>query len=325
MNEYNITEIDSIECLGEQELEVYDVGMIDTPHTFFANDILVHNSLYISVDEIGNLEGIKEEDKKEYTKKFCLEIVNKLNEFYPVLCKKFFNSNDNKIKIAADTINETALWKKKKAYALNKVYDMSKEKDVNKIEIKGLSSVRSDFPVKFKEFLEKFLKDILYRAGEAKISKDVLEIKDNINSYNIVDLAKNTSVKFISEKKGVNFNPKNRAKFTVAKGATAQCKAALMYNDLLTHFKLNNKVEPIYHGQKIKYIYLKDNPYGIDALAIKGDGTDPQEITDIIESYCDKKRMYTAVLENKIEDFYKILGWKMPSSETNKAEEFFNF
>ena len=283
------------------------------------------DSLYISVDEIGNLEGIKEEDKKEYTKKFCLDIVDKLNGFYPVLSKKFFNSDTNKIKIAADTINETALWKKKKAYALNKVYDMGKDKDVNKIEIKGLSSVRSDFPIKFKEFLEKFLKDILYRAGEEKISKDVLELKENINSYDVFELAKNTSVKFISEKKNENFNPKNRVAFTVKSGATAQCKAALMYNDLLVHFKLNKKVEPIYHGQKIKYVYLTDNPFGIDALALKGDGTDPQEILDIIETYCDKKRMYTAVLENKIEDFYQILGWKMPSSETILASEFFDF
>jgi DNA polymerase elongation subunit (family B) len=283
------------------------------------------DSVYISVDEIGNLEGIKEEDKKEYTKKFCLDIVDKLNGFYPVLSKKFFNSDNNKIKIAADTINETALWKKKKAYALNQVHDMSKGKDVNKIKVVGLSSVRSDFPIKFKEFLEKFLKDILYRAGETKISKDVLEIKDNINSYSVLELAKNTSVKFQSEATGVNFNPKNRTKFSVIKGATAQCKAALMYNDLLIHFKLNKKVEPIYHGQKIKYVYLKDNPWGMDALAIKGDDTDPREIMDIIESYCDKKRMYTAVLENKIEDFYQILGWKMPSSETTKAEEFFSF
>jgi hypothetical protein len=173
--------------------------------------------------------------------------------------------------------------------------------------------------------LEKFLKDILYRAGEEKISKDVLELKENINSYDVFELAKNTSVKFISEKKNENFNPKNRVAFTVKSGATAQCKAALMYNDLLVHFKLNKKVEPIYHGQKIKYVYLTDNPFGIDALALKGDGTDPQEILDIIETYCDKKRMYTAVLENKIEDFYQILGWKMPSSETILASEFFDF
>lgn len=284
------------------------------------------DSLYISVDELANLEGIKEEDKKEYTKAICRDVVDKLNELYPVITKRLFNSSMNKIKIASDTISETALWKKKKAYALNKVYDMGKEKDVKKIEIKGLAVVRSDFPIKFKAFLEKFLQDILYREKVENIHKSVLELKDSLETTPVYELAKNTSVKFFSEKKNCNFDPKRRVPFTVANGATAQCKASLMYNDLLNKFKLNKKVEPIYHGQKIKYVYLKDgNPYGIDALAFKGDNTDPIEIMEIIENYVDKNKMYTAVLENKVEDFYQILGWKMPSATTAKASEFFDF
>lgn len=325
MDEYNITEIESVECIGEQELEVYDVGMVDTPHTFFANDILVHNSCYLSVDELANIEGIKEDGKKEYAKRFSREIADKLNTMYPHLSKKLFNVDTNYIQIESDTINETALWKKKKAYALHQVYDMTKNKDVDKIKVVGLSSVRSDFPIKFKEFYDKFLKDILYREGVGKISKSILDLKENMNSYSVVELAKNTSVKFFSETKNINFNAKKRNPFTAALGATAQCKASLMYNDLLVKFKLNKKIEPIYHGQKIKYVYLKNNEFGIDALAFKGDGTDPKEIMDIINTYCDKNKMYTSLLENKIEDFYRILGWKMPSAEIEKANEFFDF
>lgn len=300
----------------------YDKSIDDTANVVQYIDT---DSLYISVDELANIEGIKEEDKKEYTKKVCVEVVDKLNGIYPILSKRLFNSETNKIKIASDTINETALWKKKKAYALNQVHDMGKGKDVNKMKVVGLSSVRSDFPIKFKVFYEQFLKDILYRKGLEKIDKTVLDLKENINSYPVIELAKNTSVKFYSEKKQINFNQKKRTPFTVPDGATAQCKAALMYNDLLVKFKLNKKVEPIYHSQKIKYVYLIDNPYGIDALAFKGDSTDPKEIMDIVETYCDKKKMYTSLLENKIEDFYQILGWKMPSLESAKASEFFSF
>ena len=281
------------------------------------------DSLYISVNEMADMEGIKEENKQEYTKRICQDVVDKLNGFYPVLSKTMFNSDNNKIKIAPDTINRTALWKKKKAYALNQVHDMGKGKDVNKIKIVGLSSVRSDFPTKFKEFLEKFLKDVLSKVSKTEIDKTVLEVKNKIESYDALEVAKNTSVRFASEKKGINFNPKNRERFQVAKGATAQCKAALMYNDLLKHFKLTNTVEPIYTGQKIKYLYLVDNPYGMDALALKGDDTDPEEILEIIQTYCDKKRMYTAVLEKKLTDFYKILGWEMPSNESAKVKKFF--
>jgi DNA polymerase elongation subunit (family B) len=292
------------------------------------------DSIYFSVDELGNVEGIPEEGKKEYTKKICTEIVDRLNGFYPILSKKFFNSDDNKIKIAADTINETALWKKKKAYALNKVYDMGKGKDIRKTEIKGLAVVRSDFPIKFKEFLEKFLNDILYKKGADTINKSIIELIENIDSFPVYDLAKNTSVNFYSETKNINYSKylseekskdNERKPFMVGDGATAQCKAALMYNDLLHKFKLDKKVEPIYSRQKIKYVYLKENPYNIDALAFKGDGTDPTEIMTIIDTYVDKMKMYTSVLENKIEDFYGILKWQVPNVNTIAASQFFDF
>jgi DNA polymerase I len=282
------------------------------------------DSIYSSVNELGKLEGIKEENMKEYTKKICQEIVDILNATYPIMVKRLFNSDFNKIKIAPDTISATAFWKKKKAYALNQTYDMGKGKDVNKIKVVGLSSVRSDFPIKFKEFYEKFLKDILYRAGAEKISDSVLDLKTLLKSCTIYELAKNTGVKFASEKKGINFNPKNRNRFYVEKGATAQCKAALMYNDLLIKFGVQHTVEPIYSGQKIKYVYLKNNEYGLEALAFKGDGTDPKEIMEFINIYCDKTKMYESVLENKVEDFFNILKWKMPTHEAKKMVEFFN-
>jgi hypothetical protein len=49
--EYIFDEIEICECVGSFEDEyVYDIEMIDETHTFIANDILVHNSLYISYE-----------------------------------------------------------------------------------------------------------------------------------------------------------------------------------------------------------------------------------------------------------------------------------
>ena len=97
-----------------------------------------------------------------------------------------------------------------------------------------------------------------------------------------------------------------------------------MYNDLLSKMGVQRTVEPIYSGQKIKYVYLKYNEYGLDALAFKGDGTDPKEIMDFIDTHCDKTRMYESVLENKVEDFFRILKWKMPTHEGKKMIELFD-
>ncbi len=50
-------------------------------------------------------------------------------------------------------------------------------------------------------------------------------------------------------------------------GAPAAVKAAIRYNDLLRFWKLDSKHELITNGTKVKWIYLKDNPYKIEALA----------------------------------------------------------
>ena len=46
-NDYIIEEIESIEQLNDfNNEEVYDIEVADDSHTFIANDILVHNSVY---------------------------------------------------------------------------------------------------------------------------------------------------------------------------------------------------------------------------------------------------------------------------------------
>ena len=102
-------------------------------------------------------------------------------------------------------------------------------------------------------------------------------------------------------------NPKSRKSFEVIKSSPAQVKAALYYNDLLKLFNLAKMVEPIYHGQKIRYIYVKNNKYGVDCLALKADGTDPKEILSFASDYVDRHKMYTSELKSKLMDFFKIL------------------
>ena len=56
--EYIFDEIESCECIGTFEDEyVYDIEVTDNSHTFIVNDILVHNSIYMSYS--GLLKYIK--------------------------------------------------------------------------------------------------------------------------------------------------------------------------------------------------------------------------------------------------------------------------
>ena len=51
--EFIFEDIESCICIGEYDDEyVYDIEMNDETHTFICNDVLVHNSAYISFNSI---------------------------------------------------------------------------------------------------------------------------------------------------------------------------------------------------------------------------------------------------------------------------------
>ena len=91
-------------------------------------------------------------------------------------------------------------------------------------------------------------------------------------------------------------------------GATASVKAAIRYNDLLRFWKLNTKHSYIAQGDKVKWVWLKPNPYQLDALAYLEFDL-PEKVHTFIEKYVDRKKIFDSILLNKLEGFYTDLGW----------------
>jgi DNA polymerase elongation subunit (family B) len=246
-----------------------------------------------------------------------------VNKFYDIMAKRFFNIEKHRFDIKQEVISKSSFWLAKKRYCqliINKA-----GLPVDELEIKGIDVVRTGFPAIFRKFMKEFIVDILKKVDQRKIDDDIIKFLEDINTLSVVELAKNTSVKFISLDKTKNYNPKERKPFQTMKGTPAQVKAALMYNDLLEKWELTKHVQPIFNGQKIKYLYMRDNEYGIDALAMKADGNDPKEILEFIGKYVDKMRMYDQELKTKLISFYEILKWDYPSLEARKSEQFFEF
>lgn len=112
--------------------------------------------------------------------------------------------------------------------------------------------------------------------------------------------------------------------FHFVDGSTAQCKAALAYNDMLKRYALS-ETEPIMSGGKIKWAYLKSNPFNLDGLAFKDDGKDPKVIMDFIHQYIDRNRIWDSELEKKLKSFYEALKWDLYSEDAQAIDEFFSF
>lgn len=325
---YKFEKVKRITSLGVVEEHMYDIGMVDTPHTFFANDILVHNSIFCSalpliVQKHPNVDITDNKVMPPLILEVTREVQDYVNDYYNIMADQMFNVDVDKhrFNIKQEVVAKTSIWLAKKRYAQFIINNGGVE--VDELEIKGLDIVRTSFPIKFREFMKEFLNGVLHKVPEKVLSDKIIEFKNAFDEYSIIEIAKNTSVKFKSKDGKNDYNPEGRHKFTSVTGAPAQVKAALYYNDLLKHLQLEHSVEMIYTGQKIKWVYLQQNEYNIDCIALKADDTDPDEILEFIERYVDRNAMYTNELKSKMKDFYDVLCWDFPEDSYVQFNNFF--
>ena len=273
------------------------------------------------------MPDIDMDDEKQMTEailKVTEEAQTYVNKMFDIMAVRLFNVKKHRFDAKQEVIAKSSFWLAKKRYCQFIINKGGVECD--ELEVKGIDVVRTSFPAKFRTFMKQFLIDLLKKVDQETINNNILQFKEDMKNFGVIELAKNTSVKFKSDAaKKMDYNPKSRQPFQIISGTPAQVKAALYYNDLLAQFNLTKIIPPIFHGQKIKWVYLKQNEYGIECLAMKADGTDPQQIMDIITKYMDRDTMYEQELKSKLVDFYKVLSWEYPNSNWKAASEFFEF
>lgn len=253
------------------------------------------------------------------------EVQSYVNKFYGVMAKRFFNIDKHTFDAKQEVISKTSFWLAKKRYAQWIIHKEGALLEHPELEVKGIDVVRTSFPAAFRKFMDSFLRKLLTSAPKAEIDDMVLKIREEVKTLPVFDIAKNTSVKFVSKDGVHNYNPESRRPLNFEDGTPAQAKAALAYNDLILKMGLEKTCEPIMHGSKIKWVYLQRNGYGLDAIAMKGDGTDGDELLEFINTHVDRKKMFENELKSKLEDFYDVLRWSFPNPSVKTAANFFNF
>lgn len=291
------------------------------------------DSLYVSSLPLAKLEKTMPE-MTQFTIKTVTEVAALINRFYEYMVPRLFNvaPEKNRIKIVPDVVAKTALWVAKKRYAMLKVYDMEKMKAVTdkngkegKLEVKGIDTVRSSFPAAFRKFAGETLDSILRGVPRDVLDECIMAFEEEIDKHTIYDLAKTSSVKYVSKDGNLNYNPKGRRLFQFVEKTNAQVKAALAYNDLLKVWELEKQIEKIQSGNKIKWVYLLPNDFCIEALAMKADDTDPDRILEFITNHIDRRKMYDRELHSKLAEIYRCVGWKYPNRGSQLASKTFNF
>jgi len=239
-----------------------------------------------------------------------------LNNSYDYFGNKFCNLDKHRFDIKQEVIAKSGLFVTKKRYGLKIINDNGKK--VNKLMVKGLDTVRSSFPIPMKGRLSKWLEIILMDVPKEQLDKFILNFKNSMKLMDFDKIAIPTGVKKVTK-----YEVKGGAIFKSYKlGTPVHVKSALFYNDMLKHLKISRRYTPIYNGEKIKWVYLKNNPMGLETIGYKGH-EDPPEIISFIKQFINPNKLYKQALHKKIMMFYEALGWNEPTDATKTMERFF--
>jgi len=257
------------------------------------------------------------------------EIQEYLNNSYDLFAKRFLNLDNHHFEIKQEVVAKSALFIVKKRYGMRIINDSGRT--VNEINVKGLDTVRSSFATAMKKLLSEVLDDILANVPKDKIDQRIFKFKKSMKALDIDDISSPTGVKkigkFISKINvnkfsGSSDNVGGKLISTYYKKATpVHVKASISYNDMLSYYG-ERRYSEIANGDKIKWVYLKQNPLNLSVLAYRG-YDDPPKIVDYIKKYIDVDKMYKQALSKKIDMFYISMGWNPPVDARYTMERFF--
>ena len=291
---------------------------VDTDSNYFhAEPLLRHR--------FPNFDEMSDKEKDTELENIALEYQDKITDHYNNVAKDVFNINQFEwfdkphwLEMKTECVIRSAYFRATRRYA----QWITKQEGVEKetLDIKGLEFQKANFPPILGEFFHKALVDVLKGETQEEIDARVKVFKKQIldGTIPLTDLGNPTSVKQIGKHQGKparsgemlsKFNHvENKAGRKL--GAPAAVKAAIRYNDLLRFWKLDTKHELITNGTKIKWIYLKNNPYQIEEIAFL-DYDMPEKIRIFIEQYADRKKVFESILLNKLEGFYSDMEWTL--------------
>ena len=306
--ETKLTDNFTVECLGEYESWVYDIEVEDN-HNFFGNDILVHNSQYLTLKAV--IDQYYDGDDDTLSKVDWLDNFIK-TELDPVIekCNKELSSVLNAyeggaIQAEREAIADVGVMLSKKKYYM-RVYDLEGVRynaDDPYMKKMGIEIIRSSTPKFVKDYLTESLNIILDSNSDTMY--DWLEnIKKKFTSVPIADISKTTGVSKI------NYNIND-------KGVPINSRAAIAHNDyILSNKELSNKYNIINAGDKIKFIYLKsNNPFNQNVIGY----IDENFIEDFRE-YIDFDTCWDKFMVSPLNIMIAPLGWNM-NKRTESLDE----
>lgn len=308
-NDYEviITDDFEIESIGEIEEYVYDIEVEDT-HCFFANNILVHNSVYYQIENFVNKKFGKDVDS------MSTEVIDWIDNFEKTIIQKIINDtidefadilnvyDPTKIGVEREIIADAAVFVKKKKY-FARVLDMEGVRfssDDPYIKVMGLEVVKSSTP--------KWVKTKLKEAISVVLDNDergVRKWRDQAKLEFLQQPIQDISV--ISGISSLNYK-------LTDKGIPQGSRSAIIHNEYIDANGLSSEIEPLRAGEKYKRCYLKEpNRFGTEVLSY-----DDDKIAEMIKNdkIFDYQTCFEKYFEIPLENMIGPIGYNMTTKPT---------
>ena len=256
-----------------------------------------------------NFDNMPGEQKDEELEKIALFYQDYITSYYDTLATECFNIPTHRLEMKTECVIRSAYFRATRRYAqwITKQEGIVKEK----LDVKGLEYKKANFPKVLGKFFQETLEGVLKGDEQECVDKKVLDLKRSIldGTISLTELGNPTAVKKMNMY--VGRKPKAGEIFTqLLKRAPISVKSAVAYNDLIRFWGLGDKHSYIVQGDKIKYIYLKPNPFQLETLGFL-DFDMPDKINDFLEKYADRQKIFDSIMLNKLDGFYSDLGWTL--------------
>lgn len=305
--------VSAIKDLGPTCEYVYDLEVDDGMHCFYANDVLVHNSIFLNLEPVtawmrrqnGLPDAIKDWKKKDKRALWdeVFQFVEKdVNGFVRGLARDFCHtSRQDILTYELEYMGDVGVYERKKHYAIRKLVE---EGDfVDKIKYSGIEMKKGSLPKFVKQYLQEIYEGVILKGWN---DQDYL---DYVNA--LYEKFKTFSIDDISFFKGYNTEREAAGFLQMAQtvnpvtgktvGTTGIAKAATYYNQIIQKMGLGKKYEQLRVGTQCRFLYIdENNPYRINVMAYK-DGQWPAEFEGLFKP--DYKKMFEKTVLDALKAF----------------------
>jgi hypothetical protein len=321
-----LEKIKSVEQIGEFEDEwVYDLEIDDEDspdeitQTFFANDILVHNSCFFSAWKYFKDNKIQFGWTKEDVTALYDEVARQTNDSFPDKMNEMFHSGIERgsiIQAGRELVGTRGLFVAKKRYAVL-IYDSEgKRVDVDgksgKLKVMGLEIKRSDTAKVIQDFLEECVEFVLAGGDNEGLKKKIQDFRVVFKSLPAWEKgtpkASNKLTAYTEEFQKLG----KKAKLP------GHIRASVNWN-MMADMHNDRMATKITDGSRIIVCKLKaNNPLNMTSIAYP---VDEERIPSWFKTLpFDEESMENGTVEQKLSNIFSVLEWDLQIGEAAHTE-----